>query len=83
MTQDHSFSGDAMQGVEHAENLEGERDAPGNAAVPDVAGEDSFAERMRARVQLQRSKHGQPVQEQVSPKALCLMSKTLQRVHRE
>ena len=61
-----------MQGAEPAENLEGEREAPGNtAAAGDADGEDSFAGRMRAQAEKQRSRHGQSGPQEVDLSA-CL-----------
>lgn len=51
------------QAPEPADNLEGEREAPGNGAGLDDEDmeEEDFAERMRAKAQAQRSKHGQAI----------------------
>ena len=62
-----------VQGVEPADNLEGAREAPGNpVAAGDAEGEDSFAGRMRAQAQMQRSRHGQPVPREASLSACCI-----------
>lgn len=49
----------SLQKLEPAEELEGEREAPGNLAVPiDEEEEFGFAEQMRVKAQAQRARHG-------------------------